>query len=125
MSSGPIPGDSLPAWSSGEPGRPPDGGAVRSFNELGLHGGCGVDANQPGAAGSEVGEAVRHAGRADDDVARPALDGFVADLYQNVAVQDDEGLVVGMMVQLGSLAGLIVHEEERHRRWAVRAALEG
>jgi hypothetical protein len=96
-----------------------------SLEELGLHGWCGVDAHQPCPPGAEVSEAVRDAGRADDDVAGPALDGLIADPDKDVAFQDDESLVVGVVVQLGSLAGLVVHEEERHRRGAVPAALEG
>src|SRR5260221_2913121 len=36
-----------------------------------------------------------------------------------------KGLVVGMMMQPGSLAGLVVHQEERHRARAMPTALEG
>ena len=72
----------------------------RSVLELGLHGRCGVDANQPGLARAEVGEAVRDVRWPDDDVAWPAFDGLVTHLDQDAALQDDERLVVGMVVQL-------------------------
>ncbi len=66
----------------------------------------------PGPAGAKVGEAMRDAGRADDDVAGPAFDRFLADPDQDAALQDDEGLVVRVMMQLGPLTRPVVHEEE-------------
>src|SRR5215469_7345973 len=96
-----------------------------SLEELGLHLGRRMDAYQPGSLWAEVGEAVRHAGRPDHDVAWTALDGFVANLHEDVAFEDDKGLVVGVVVQLGPLPWVVVHEEERHRRRAVPATFEG
>jgi hypothetical protein len=55
---------------------------------------------------------VRDTGRTDDDVAGPAIDGFVADPDLDMALEDDEGLVVRVMVQLGTLTGLVMYEEE-------------
>lgn len=85
-----------------------------SFEELGLHGGCSVDANQPGLPWAQVGKAVRNPGRPENDVAGAALDGFVADPDQDMALENDEGFVVGVLVQLGSLTDVVVHEEKRH-----------
>lgn len=47
---------------------------------------------------------MRGTGWPDDDVAGSAFDGFIADPDQDAALEDDEGLVVGMLMQLGSLA---------------------
>src|SRR5215468_891744 len=96
-----------------------------SVHPLGLHLGSRVDAHESGRARPAVGEAVRGAGRADDDVAGAALEALVADPDQDVSLQDDEGLVVGVAMQVGPVAGLVVHEEERHRARAVLAAFEG
>src|SRR5215471_13483703 len=97
----------------------------RSVHPLGLHLGGRVDADEPGRAWPAVGEAVRGAGRADDDVPGAAFEALVADPDQDAALQDDEGLVVGVVMQAGPLAGPVVHEEERHRARAVLAAFEG
>ena len=56
---------------------------------------------------------MRGIGWPDDDVAGSAFDGFIADPDQDATFEDDEGLVVRMLRQLGSLARLVVHEEER------------
>ena len=56
---------------------------------------------------------MRGIGWPDDDVAGPAFDGFIADPDQDATLEDDEGLVVGMLMQLRSLARLVVHEEKR------------
>src|SRR5215470_17093602 len=97
----------------------------RSVHPLGLHLGGRVDTDEPGRARPAVGEAVRGAGRADDDVPGATFEALVADPDQDVALQDDEGLVVGVAMQVGPLPGLVVHEEERHRARAVPAAFEG
>src|SRR5436309_2380946 len=83
-----------------------------------------ADAPGPGPARSAVGETVRGAGRPDDDVAGAAFERLVADMDCNVALQDDEGLVVGVVMHAGALARPVVHEKERHRTRAVLAALE-
>jgi len=49
---------------------------------------------------------------------------LVADPDHNVALQDDESLVVGVLMQVRPIAGPVMHEEERHRRWAVLATLK-
>jgi len=49
---------------------------------------------------------------------------LAADPDHDVALQDDEGLVVGMLMQVRSIAGPVVHEKERHRRWAVPGTFE-
>lgn len=90
-----------------------------------MHDRCGVDAHKPRPPRPEVGKAVRNTRRADDDVARPAVDGFLADAYPDAALQDDKGLIIWMVVQRRTLAGLVMHQEERHRGRAVRAALKG
>ena len=46
---------------------------------------------------------MRDAGGPDDDVPGAAFDGFVADLNQDMALEDDEGFVVRVVVQLRSL----------------------
>src|SRR6266516_3100111 len=96
-----------------------------SVHPFGLHRGGRVDAHEPGRARPAVGEAVRDAGRADDDVSGTAFEALVADPDQDAALQDDEGLVVGVVMQVRPLAGPVVHEEERHRTRAVLAAFEG
>jgi hypothetical protein len=55
---------------------------------------------------------VRHPGRADHDVACATFEGLVADGDPDVALQDDEGLVVGMMMQPWPLARLVMHQKE-------------
>ena len=62
-----------------------------------------MDAHEPGRARPAVGEAVRDAGRADDDVSGTAVEALVADPDQDAALQDDEGLVVGVVMQVGSV----------------------
>src|SRR5580704_16541723 len=104
------------------PGRVTSAGWLTLVLELGLHGGCGMDADQLGLARAEVGEAVWDIRRPDHDVARPAFDGFVAPLDRGAARQDHEGLVLRVVVQLRALARIVVHQEERHRRWPVCAA---
>jgi len=64
-----------------------------------------VDAHWPGPAGAKGGDAMRDAGRADDDVAGPAFGRFLADPDQDAALQDDEALVVGVLMQLGPSPG--------------------
>jgi hypothetical protein len=71
-----------------------------------------MDAHQPGRAGSQIGESVRHAGRADDDVARAAIEDLIPDADSDAALEDDKGFVIGMVMQPRSLAGLIAHQEE-------------
>ena len=75
----PFPGD---GWGrllgpAGPPAtaRPSLGGRALSWQELGLHGWCGVDACQPWPPGAEVGGTMGDAGRAENDAARPARDG--------------------------------------------------
>ena len=60
-----------------------------------------MDAHQPGRPGSGVGKPVRHPGRADHDVARSAVEGLAPDADLDATLQDDKGLVVGMMMQPG------------------------
>jgi hypothetical protein len=84
-----------------------------------------MDAYQPGRAGSGIGEPVWHPGRANDDVARAAIENLIPDGDPDRALEDDKGLVIGMVVQPGSLTGLVMHQEERHRARAMPAALEG
>jgi hypothetical protein len=45
-----------------------------------------MDAHEPGRSGAKIGKGVRDAGRAYDDVAGPAVDGFVADPDLDVAL---------------------------------------
>jgi GNAT superfamily N-acetyltransferase len=96
-----------------------------SFDPLGPHRRRGVDAHQPGRAGPEVGEPVRHSRRADHDVACAPFEGLIPHSDPDVALQDDKRLVVGMMMQPRPLARLVMHQEERHRARAMPSALEG
>jgi hypothetical protein len=58
---------------------------------------------------------VWHPGRADDDVARAAVEDLIPDVDRDPALENDKGLVIGMVVQLLSLVGLVAQQEERHR----------
>src|SRR5262249_50703877 len=95
-----------------------------SGEKLRLHRGRRMNAYQLRPPSTDVGEAVRHVRRADHYVARTALNSFVADLHSDVAFKNYEGLVVRVKMQLGPLPWVVVHEEERHRRRAINAALE-
>src|SRR5215468_510891 len=83
-----------------------------------------MDANQLRPIRAKVEEPVRDIRWTDDDVAWPAFDGLLADLYQDVAFQDDERLVVGVVVQLRPLTWLVMHDEERDGRRPLFRALE-
>jgi hypothetical protein len=74
-----------------------------------------VDADQPRPVGADVSEAVWHVGRSDHDVTWAALDGFLSDVYADVAFENDERLVLGVAVQLRPLSRVVIHEEERDR----------
>ncbi len=70
-----------------------------------------MDADESGLARSAAGEAVRSVGRSGDDVTWTAVEGLFADRHQDVAIQDHEGLVVGVVMQAGSLAGPVVPDD--------------
>jgi hypothetical protein len=72
-----------------------------SVGPLSRHGRCSMDAYQPGRAGSGVGEPVWHPSWADDDVARAAIEDLIPDVDPDRALEDDKGLVIGMVVQPG------------------------
>lgn len=67
---------------------------------------CSAAWTHTSRAGPGVGESVRHPGRADHDIARAALEGLVPDADPDPALQDDKGLVAGMMMQPRSLPAL-------------------
>src|SRR3712207_5860000 len=65
---------------------------------------------------SAADELVRGAARDHDDVAGRRLDRALTDGEEDVALLDDERLLVGVPVQLRTGAGPVVAEEERDRR---------
>jgi hypothetical protein len=75
-------------------------------------------------ARSGVREAVRHVGRADDDVALRNDHSLLTELECRHARLDNEDLGVGVAMQLRSDARLCVHEDHRERHVAVLRADE-
>ena len=63
-----------------------------------------MDAHEPGLAGSQVGKPVGYPGWADDDIPGATVNGLVPDGDPDAAIQDEKGLVIGVMVQPRPLA---------------------
>lgn len=64
-----------------------------------------IDGAQPPRP--EIGELMRHLGRAGQDLARLGLDHGIADLIVGATLDHDEGLGIGVDVQDGAFADLV------------------
>jgi len=91
----------------------PSCGPLRSFQPLRFKCWVGVDAHEVRLSGAVVGELVRRVGWDDHDVAGVRIDSFLTGLEGEVPLDDDPGLVVGVLVQPRPLAGLGVVEDQR------------
>src|SRR5215213_1102121 len=94
------------------------------FEPIGDHSPAGVDIDVPGPSGTGVDELVWRAGRGDHDPAAGCLDGLVSHREGQFALLHHEEFVVGVLVQIRSLAGGRVRKEERDVHVAVLVALE-
>jgi hypothetical protein len=82
-----------------------------------------VDADDVEALAADVLELVGRVRRHDEDVARAGLELVAVGGKSRGPAADDPRLGVGMAVQDGPFAGLVVHEEEGDAR-AIRLAFE-
>src|SRR5215212_5817703 len=94
------------------------------FEPIGDHSAAGVDVDVPSPPGTGVDELVWRAGRGDHDLAAGGLDGLVSHCEGQLALLHHEYFVVGVLVQIRSLAGGRVRKEERDIHVAVLVALK-